>query len=60
MNDDQLCAAMELLFSEAKLVTEPAGAASTAALVGPLAASLRGRRVAAVCLWKQHRRCRLS
>ena len=48
VNDDQLCAAMELLFSEAKLVTEPAGAASTAALVGPLAESLRGRRVAAV------------
>jgi threonine dehydratase len=41
VSDDELRAAMALLFSEAKLAVEPAGAASTAALLGPL----RGREV---------------
>jgi threonine dehydratase len=36
---------MLLLFSAAKLAVEPAGAAATAALAGPLRERLRGRRV---------------
>jgi threonine dehydratase len=45
VSDDQLRAAMALLFSSAKLAVEPAGAASTAALLGPLRERLRGRAV---------------
>ncbi|MDH3405271.1 MAG: threonine/serine dehydratase [Acidobacteriota bacterium] len=45
VDDDALRAAMRLLFEEAKLVAEPAAAAATAALVGPLRERLRGRRV---------------
>ncbi len=45
VDDDQLRAAMGLLFREMKLAVEPAGAATTAALVGPLAERLRGQRV---------------
>jgi threonine dehydratase len=45
VSDDQLRAAMALLFSSAKLAVEPAGAASTAALLGPLCERLRGRAV---------------
>ena len=45
VDDDALRAAMLLLFHSAKLVVEPAGAATTAALVGPLRERLRGRRV---------------
>lgn len=48
VDDDALCRAMALLFSELKLAVEPAGAAATAALVGPLASRLRGRRVGIV------------
>jgi threonine dehydratase len=48
VSDDQLRRAMYLLFASAKLAVEPAGAASTAALCGPLADRLRGRRVALV------------
>ena len=40
--------AMVLLFNEAKLAVEPAGAASTAALCGPLRDELRGKRVGAI------------
>ena len=36
VDDDQLRAAMRLLFTDAKLAVEPAGAATTAALLGPL------------------------
>jgi threonine dehydratase len=36
---------MLLLFQSAKLAVEPAGAAATAALCGPLRQRLRGRRV---------------
>jgi threonine dehydratase len=45
VDDDALRRAMMLLFRGAKLAVEPAGAAATAALVGPLRERLRGRRV---------------
>jgi threonine dehydratase len=45
VDDDALCRSMALLFREMKLAVEPAGAASTAALRGPLAERLRGARV---------------
>ena len=48
VDDDELCRAMALLFHEAKLAVEPAGAAATAALVGPLRERLRGRRVVVI------------
>jgi len=48
INDDQLREAMGLLFREMKLAVEPAGAAATAALVGPLRDKLRGQRVGLV------------
>lgn len=48
VDDRQLCRAMALLFADAKLAVEPAGAAATAALVGPLAGELVGRRVGVI------------
>jgi len=48
VDDDQLRRAMLLLFVSAKLAVEPAGAAATAALCGPLRERLAGRRVALV------------
>jgi threonine dehydratase len=45
VDDDELRSAMLLLFVSAKLAVEPAGAAATAALVGPLRDRLRGKRV---------------
>ncbi len=48
VDDDALRDAMALLFFEAKLAVEPAGAAATAALVGPLREQLQGKRVALV------------
>ncbi len=48
VSDDDLRRAMRLLFSSAKLAVEPAGAAATAALCGPLRDRLAGRRVALV------------
>ena len=45
MDDDALRRAMLLLFASAKLAVEPAGAAATAALCGPLRERLDGRRV---------------
>jgi threonine dehydratase len=48
VSDDALRRAMRLLFSSAKLAVEPAGAAATAALCGPLRDRLAGRRVALV------------
>ncbi len=48
VSDDQLRRAMLLLFSSAKLAVEPAGAAATAALGGPLRERLAGKRVALV------------
>jgi threonine dehydratase len=45
VNDDDLRAAMRLLFEELKLAVEPACAAATAAACGPLRARLAGQRV---------------
>jgi len=45
VTDDDLRAAMRLLFDEMKLGVEPAGAASTAALLGPLRGRFAGKRV---------------
>jgi threonine dehydratase len=45
VSDAQIRDAMRLLFRSAKLVTEPAGAAALAALVGPLRARLDRQRV---------------
>lgn len=48
VNDDQIRAAMRLLFRSAKLAVEPAGAAALAALMYPLRARLEGQRVGVV------------
>jgi len=48
VSDDEIRAAMKLLFEEAKLAVEPAGAAATAALCGPLRERLRGKRVGVI------------
>jgi threonine dehydratase len=48
VNDDQLRAAMRLLFRGAKLAVEPAGAAATAALCGPLRERLQGKNVGVI------------
>jgi threonine dehydratase len=48
VDDDALRAAMRLLLVSAKLAVEPAGAAATAALCGPLREPLAGMRVGLV------------
>jgi threonine dehydratase len=45
VTDDQLRWGMKLLFEEMKLATEPAAAAATVAILGPLKETLRGKRV---------------
>lgn len=45
VDDDQMRSAMALLFREMKLAVEPAAAAATAALVGPLKERLAGKKV---------------
>ncbi len=45
INDDQIRAAMLRLYQGTSLAVEPAGAAATAALLGPLREKLRGQRV---------------
>jgi threonine dehydratase len=45
LKDGEMRAAMRLLYDELKLACEPAGAAATAALLGPLRERLAGRRV---------------
>jgi threonine dehydratase len=45
VDDDAICRAMALLFADMKLACEPAGAAATAALCGPLRPRLAGKRV---------------
>lgn len=45
VSDDAIRASMRLLFDQLKLAVEPACAAATAALVGPLRERLAGRRV---------------
>ncbi|MDA0230086.1 MAG: threonine/serine dehydratase [Proteobacteria bacterium] len=48
IDDDAMRRAMGLLFSEMKLAVEPAGAAATAALLGPLRERLQGKRVGVI------------
>lgn len=48
IDDESIRSAMRLLFGSAKLAVEPAGAAATAALCGPLRERLSGRRVAVI------------
>lgn len=48
INDEAMRQAMGLLFREMKLAVEPAGAAATAALLGPLRDRLKGQRVALI------------
>jgi threonine dehydratase len=48
VSDDMLRRAMLLMFEEAKLVVEPAGAAAVAALFGPLRERAAGRRIAMI------------
>lgn len=48
VDDDQLRSAMRFLMRNAKLAVEPAGAAATAALLGPLRERLRGKRVGVI------------
>jgi len=45
VDDDQIRSAMALLFRDMKLAVEPAAAAATAALVGPLRDRLAGKKV---------------
>ena len=45
IRDEEMIAAMRFLLEHARLAVEPAGAAATAALLGPLRESLAGRRV---------------
>ena len=45
VSDDDLCRAMYYLFRDAKLVAEPAAAAATAAILGPLRERLKGKRI---------------
>jgi len=48
VDDAALIEGMRLLFAAAKLAVEPAGAAATAALAGPLRQRLEGKRVALI------------
>lgn len=48
VSDDAMCRAMAVMFRDAKLAVEPAGAAALAALLGPLRDELRGQRVGLV------------
>lgn len=48
VDDEAICRAMWLLFSDAKLAVEPAGAAVLAGLLGPLRRELDGKRVGIV------------
>jgi threonine dehydratase len=48
VDDEAMCRAMALLFGDMKLACEPAGAAATAALCGPLHPRLAGKRVGVI------------
>jgi threonine dehydratase len=48
VDDDQLKSGMGFLLERAKLAVEPAGAATTAALLGPLKSRVKGHKVAAI------------
>jgi threonine dehydratase len=46
--DEEMCRAMHYLYRDMKLVAEPAAAAATAALLGPLRSRLDGKKVALI------------
>jgi threonine dehydratase len=48
VSEDELAAAVAVLFADMKLAVEPAAAASTAALLGPLRERVRGMRVGVI------------
>lgn len=48
IEDDEMRAAMRILFEDLKLAVEPAGAAATAALLGPLKDRCKGLRVGVI------------
>lgn len=48
VSDDAICAALAVLFRDAHLAVEPAGAAALAGLLGPLRERLAGKRVGIV------------
>ncbi|MET4575468.1 threonine ammonia-lyase [Ottowia thiooxydans] len=48
VTDDEICRAMYILFRDAKLTVEPAGAAALAAILGPLKGALNGKKVASI------------
>jgi threonine dehydratase len=48
VSDEQMRAAMRTIFFDLKLGVEPAGAAATAALCGPLKERLAGKRVGVI------------
>lgn len=48
VDDEQICRAMSVLYHGAKVTAEPAGAASVAALLGPLREQLQGQRVGVI------------
>lgn len=48
VTDEQLLESIYILFRELKLAVEPAGAASTAAALGPLKEKLRGKKTALI------------
>ena len=45
VSDEQITQAMRVLFEHLKLAVEPAGAAATAALLGPLAEKHQDKRI---------------
>ena len=45
VSDEELFRCMAIMFYDLKLVTEPAAAATMAALIGPLKERTRGKRV---------------
>jgi threonine dehydratase len=48
VSDDAICAALALLYRDVKLAVEPAAAAAAAAVLGPLASRLQGKRTGVV------------
>ncbi len=48
VSDKEICRAMAVLFHQAKLAVEPAGAAATAAALGPLKKEIKAKRVALI------------
>jgi threonine dehydratase len=60
VDDDELCRSLALIFQGAKLAVEPAGAASTAALLGPLRDRLAGLKVGLIVCGSNIDRARYS